>query len=52
VQQDLLFAEVFGKLFFPQLEYPKRVLECGYGSGSWAVTMAQMYVDSEVRFKT
>jgi hypothetical protein len=36
------------RLFFPPLDYPRRILELGYGRGNWAVNMAQMYQESEV----
>jgi hypothetical protein len=49
IQQYRVFYELFdGKLFFPPLQYPRRILDCGYGQGNWAVTMAQTYHQSEV----
>lgn len=33
-------------------EVPDTVLDCGYGRGSWAVTFAETYPDSEVCTKT
>ncbi|KAF2455185.1 S-adenosyl-L-methionine-dependent methyltransferase [Lineolata rhizophorae] len=40
-----LFEE---KLYFPDIPYPDKVLECGYGRASWAVQMAQTYEDCEI----
>ncbi len=40
-----LFEE---RLFFPPIAYPRRVLDCGYGRGQWAVAMAQCYDQTEV----
>jgi hypothetical protein len=50
ITQHRLFLDIFdGRLFFPPLQYPRRILDLGYGRGNWAVTMAQTYHDSEVR---
>jgi hypothetical protein len=50
IAQHHLFLDIFdGRLFFPPLQYPRRILDLGYGRGNWAVTMAQTYHDSEVR---
>lgn len=52
VSQHLLFQELFDdKLFFPPIASPKKVLECGYGRGSWAVSMAQTYENCKVSNK-
>lgn len=40
-----LFEE---RLFFPIITYPRRVLDCGYGRGQWAVALAQCYDQAEV----
>jgi hypothetical protein len=39
-----------GRLFFPPIEYPMQILECGYGQGNWAVQMAETYVQSQVGY--
>jgi ribosomal protein RSM22 (predicted rRNA methylase) len=36
------------KLFLAPLRNPKDILECGYGQGTWAVAMAEMFPDSNV----
>ncbi|KAF2145231.1 uncharacterized protein K452DRAFT_316320 [Aplosporella prunicola CBS 121167] len=36
------------RLFFPPLQNPLKVLDCGYGRGNWALEMAQTYPNSEV----
>lgn len=44
-----LFAEISrDPLFFPPIDYPTRILDCGYGRGQWAVAMAETYTDSRV----
>jgi hypothetical protein len=44
-----LFAELSpDALFFPPIDYPTRILDCGYGRGQWAVAMAETYTDSRV----
>jgi Methyltransferase domain len=48
VLEHMMFTELFDKLYFPPIDYPSQVLECGYGCGSWAVTMAQVFAESEV----
>jgi len=52
-EQNSMFDIVFdGRLFFPPVEEPKRVLDCGYGSGSWAVVVAEEYPECDVRLVT
>jgi ribosomal protein RSM22 (predicted rRNA methylase) len=36
------------KLFLAPLRNPKDILECGYGQGTWAVAMAELFPDSNV----
>lgn len=36
------------RLLFPPLHHPRRILDCGYGSGAWAVEVAEQYPDCEV----
>jgi hypothetical protein len=37
-----------GRMFFPPIQYPRRILDCGYGQGHWAVQMAGTYDASRV----
>ncbi|CAG7564123.1 unnamed protein product [Fusarium equiseti] len=36
------------RLIFPPIRSPKRVLDCGCGTGDWAMEVATQYPDSEV----
>lgn len=47
-QHQILQYLFEGRLFFPPIQHPKKVLDCGYGRGNWALEMAQTYPDSEV----
>lgn len=48
--QHRVFQRVWsGRLFFPPIEYPRRILDLGYGLGDWATNVAETYEDSEVR---
>lgn len=47
--QHALLHQLFGeKYFFPRIENPMSILECGYGGGDWAVQIAEEYEDCEV----
>lgn len=37
---NLLFD---GTLIFPPIQNPRRILDCGFGTASWAVDVAQAY---------
>lgn len=37
------------RLIFPPIRSPRRVLDCGCGTGDWAMEVATQYPDSEVR---
>ena len=37
------------RLIFPPIPHPRRILECGYGSSSWAAQVAEQYPECEVR---
>ena len=51
--QNRVFNILFdGKLIFPPVTDIKRVLDCGYGAGSWAIEVSEGYPDSEVRLYT
>ncbi|KAF2665681.1 S-adenosyl-L-methionine-dependent methyltransferase [Microthyrium microscopicum] len=44
VLEARILLEVFqNRLFLVPLEYPRQVLECGYGRGAWATQMALVY---------
>lgn len=44
-----MFNRVFDdRLIFPPVSQLKRVLDCGYGSGAWAVEVAEEYPGCEV----
>ncbi|KAF2636803.1 S-adenosyl-L-methionine-dependent methyltransferase [Massarina eburnea CBS 473.64] len=45
VPVDGFFEE---KLFLPPIEYPRKVLDCGYGRGDWVVHLAEMYEQCQV----
>jgi hypothetical protein len=48
--QQRVFNRVFDdRLIFPPVSRPKKVLDCGYGSGAWAVEVAEEYPECEVR---
>ncbi|KAK4238403.1 S-adenosyl-L-methionine-dependent methyltransferase [Achaetomium macrosporum] len=36
------------RLIFPPLPRPRRILDCGYGSGAWAIDVAEQYPECEV----
>ncbi|KAF2395718.1 S-adenosyl-L-methionine-dependent methyltransferase [Trichodelitschia bisporula] len=47
--QHAVFQELFGgRFYFVPLQYPRQVLDCGYGQAHWAVSFAQTYGSSEV----
>lgn len=41
-----------GRLIFPPVNEPKRILDCGFGAGDWALDVARAYPDCEVRQHT
>ena len=51
--QHRVFSLMFdGKLIFPPLTVVDNVLDCGYGSATWAIEVAETYPDCEVRTGT
>ncbi|KAF2094054.1 S-adenosyl-L-methionine-dependent methyltransferase [Rhizodiscina lignyota] len=48
IQHRVFSALWEGRLFFPPLSYPRRILDLGYGQGEWAVAMAEQYENSQV----
>ncbi|PGH27955.1 hypothetical protein AJ80_00209 [Polytolypa hystricis UAMH7299] len=47
--QHKVFNKVFDeRLIFPPVVQPRRILDCGYGSGAWAVEVAEQYPQCEV----
>ncbi|KAF2469693.1 S-adenosyl-L-methionine-dependent methyltransferase [Lindgomyces ingoldianus] len=47
-QHDLLLRLSGNRLFFPRIENPRKILDCGYGRGDWAVAIAEEYEDCQV----
>ncbi|KAF2002376.1 UMTA methyltransferase [Amniculicola lignicola CBS 123094] len=47
-QHDLITRFCGDRLFFPRIDNPRKVLECGYGRGDWAVAVAEEFEDCEV----
>jgi len=47
-EHNVLFQVFGGRLVLAPIAYPDRILDCGYGTGQWAVAMAQMYSDCQV----
>ncbi|KAI9874882.1 MAG: hypothetical protein M1830_009179 [Pleopsidium flavum] len=48
IQHNVLNKTFDGRLVFPPLVRLKKVLDCGYGSASWAAEIAEQFPDSEV----
>ncbi|KAL2217874.1 S-adenosyl-L-methionine-dependent methyltransferase [Thermoascus aurantiacus ATCC 26904] len=47
--QHQIFNRVFDdRLIFPPIPKPRRILDCGYGAGAWAVDVAERYPNCEV----
>jgi len=45
----VLFNLLFdNRLIFPPIPNPRRILECGSGSASWAIEVAEQYPECEV----
>ncbi|KAL4807051.1 hypothetical protein BDV18DRAFT_159272 [Aspergillus unguis] len=48
--QHRILSKVFDhRLVFPPISHLRRVLDCGYGTGSWAIDVAEQNPDCEVR---
>lgn len=48
--QQQVFQRIFdNRLIFPPIRRLRRVLDCGHGSASWAVDVAEQNPDCEVR---
>ncbi|KAK0710274.1 S-adenosyl-L-methionine-dependent methyltransferase [Lasiosphaeria miniovina] len=44
-----VFEAMFdNRLIFPPVPRPRRILDCGYGCGSWAIGVAEQYPNCEV----
>lgn len=51
--QHGVFQRLFdGRLIFPPIQSPRRILECGFGNASWAIDVADHYPNCEVRNST
>ncbi|KAA8904481.1 S-adenosyl-L-methionine-dependent methyltransferase [Sphaerosporella brunnea] len=48
MQHEALQLVFDGRLIFPPIENPQNILDCGYGSGAWAVDVAEKYPDCQV----
>ncbi|OJJ46766.1 hypothetical protein ASPZODRAFT_66834 [Penicilliopsis zonata CBS 506.65] len=48
IQHRVLNRVFDGRLIFPPVPRPKRILDCGYGSGAWAVDVAEQHPECEV----
>ncbi|KAE8377638.1 S-adenosyl-L-methionine-dependent methyltransferase [Aspergillus bertholletiae] len=47
--QHRVFNKVFdNRLIFPPIPRPQRILDCGYGTGSWAIETAEQHPKCEV----
>lgn len=47
--QHAIFALVFDdRVVFPSLNNPRRILDCGYGTGAWAEEVADLFPDCQV----
>jgi ubiquinone/menaquinone biosynthesis C-methylase UbiE len=49
-QHEVIFRFSGNRLYFPRVEDPRKILECGYGTGDWAVAAAEQYEDCEVSY--
>ncbi|KAF2733005.1 S-adenosyl-L-methionine-dependent methyltransferase [Polyplosphaeria fusca] len=47
-QHELLERLCGDRLWYPRIENPRKILDCGYGRGDWAVAVAEEYTDCEV----
>ncbi|KAF2180497.1 S-adenosyl-L-methionine-dependent methyltransferase [Zopfia rhizophila CBS 207.26] len=47
-QYDVIHSLFGGRLYFPNIVNPRKILECGYGLGQWAVAVAQEHAQCEV----
>ncbi|PKS08897.1 hypothetical protein jhhlp_003510 [Lomentospora prolificans] len=44
-----VFCRVFdNRLIFPPIRNPRRILDCGFGAGNWAIDVAERYPNCEV----
>ncbi|KAL2109216.1 hypothetical protein VUR80DRAFT_2803 [Thermomyces stellatus] len=44
-----VFLRVFdNRLIFPPIRNPRRILDCGFGAGDWAIDVAERYENCEV----
>jgi len=49
LENDVLNRLVFdGRLIFPPLSRPRRILDCGYGTANWAASVAAQFDRCEV----
>ncbi|KAF1960502.1 S-adenosyl-L-methionine-dependent methyltransferase [Byssothecium circinans] len=48
LQHDILYKFFDEKLFLPPIDYPRKVLDCGYGRGDWVHHMAEEYEQCQI----
>jgi len=48
-QHDVLYRICGDRLYFPRVDSPRKILDCGYGGGDWVVQVAEEFEDCEVR---
>ncbi|PSS25646.1 hypothetical protein M430DRAFT_48081 [Amorphotheca resinae ATCC 22711] len=48
IMHDVLSRTFDGRLIFPPLPRPRRILDCGYGTASWASEVAEQHPRCEV----
>lgn len=46
-QHEVLLRFTEGTLYWPHVRNPRKILECGYGTGEWAVAVAELYEDCQ-----
>ncbi|KAJ4291670.1 hypothetical protein N0V90_009565 [Kalmusia sp. IMI 367209] len=47
-QNDILYQLCGERYFFPRINNPRKILDCGYGRGDWVVQVAEEYEQCEV----
>jgi len=48
-QHEILYQFAGNKTFFPRIDHPRKILDCGYGRGDWVVQVAEEHEQCEVR---
>lgn len=50
IMHDVLTKTFDSRHIFPPISRPRRILDCGYGTASWASAVADEHPECEVRF--